>query len=59
MTTEKKQFDINEVKQITLVDIEELRKTLGAEADLNDVSSYNSETCTGASGSKTCMCPTW
>ena len=44
--------------EITLVDIEELRKMLGAEANILDEDAMTVAACNGTPGS-TCMCPRW
>lgn len=55
---DNKQLDIKDVKQISLVDIEELRRTLGAESDINlDDLSVKASNC--IKGVSTCMCPSW
>ncbi|MDD5035337.1 MAG: hypothetical protein PHE55_11335 [Methylococcaceae bacterium] len=58
MTTEKKQADqqFDNVKKISLVDIEELRKTLGAESEILDSTIEMRPSCNGGRGT-TCMCP--
>ena len=44
--------------EITLVDIEELRQMLGAEANILNEDALTVAACDGGRGS-TCMCPRW